>query len=455
VNTNDIAIFAEKKQIEHPRIALLGAALNTGNMGVSALAISTLWLLRYEQPEAQVALFVGSRDDSPQLAHIGCETEAIPVVNYRLSPKARRGEHALWILGLAMIWRLLPFPFIHRRISIRNRWIRELSRCHVVADIAGGDSFSDIYGLVRFLVTVLPASVAILMRKRLVLLPQSYGPFRSITSRLLAGWIVRSASIVVSRNAIPGFGIRNLMLKGLVRRKAIYCPDVAFSLPVQPVSRDWFIPPLPKRESDEEPLIGLNISGLLFNGGYSGSNMFGLRDPYDVTILALLTKLMDCTGVRIALIPHNFGSISSVNNDFVACETIHRIIVGTYGERLHILSVQRDPGELKGLIGLCDFFIGSRLHACIAGLSQGIPTVGLSYSSKFHGVFDAIGVRNAVIDLRFSRLSEVVDTTLQAYKKRVDIANLLRMNLPYLKQRQREIFHRLFTCVPAREIKKK
>ena len=46
----------------------------------------------------------------------------------------------------------------------------------------------------------------------------------------------------------------------------------------------------------------------------------------------------------------------------------------------------------KAVIGQCDFFIGSRMHACIAALSQGVPCVGVAYSMKFAGVFDTVGM---------------------------------------------------------------
>jgi len=36
------------------------------------------------------------------------------------------------------------------------------------------------------------------------------------------------------------------------------------------------------------------------------------------------------------------------------------------------------PSETKFLIGHCDFFVGARMHACIAAVSQYVPAVTLA-----------------------------------------------------------------------------
>ena len=49
-----------------------------------------------------------------------------------------------------------------------------------------------------------------------------------------------------------------------------------------------------------------------------------------------------------------------------------------------------DAQETKGLIGQCDFFITMRFHPSIAALSQAVPTLGLSHSQKFAGLYEAV-----------------------------------------------------------------
>ena len=56
--------------------------------------------------------------------------------------------------------------------------------------------------------------------------------------------------------------------------------------------------------------------------------------------------------------------------------------------------------EVKWVISNCDHFCGTRMHACIAAISQGIPTSAIAYSGKTEGVFASVGCESYVIDPR-------------------------------------------------------
>jgi len=103
----------------------------------------------------------------------------------------------------------------------------------------------------------------------------------------------------------------------------------------------------------------------------------------------------------VILIPHVVGGGGpEEESDDSACE---RIITGArerFGNRIHYLPGPFTPHTMKYLIGQCDFFLGSRMHACIGALSQSVPTIGLAYSQKFLGVLNSIGVGDIVVDLR-------------------------------------------------------
>ena len=49
---------------------------------------------------------------------------------------------------------------------------------------------------------------------------------------------------------------------------------------------------------------------------------------------------------------------------------------------------ENDPLHLKGLIGQSQVVLSSRYHGLIAGLSQGIPSLGTSWAHKYKGLFE-------------------------------------------------------------------
>jgi hypothetical protein len=145
------------------------------------------------------------------------------------------------------------------------------------------------------------------------------------------------------------------------------------------------------------PLVGLNVSGLLYMGGYTRSNMFGLSGDYPELMRKIVRWFTGTAGTDVVLVTHVTGAWEG---DGKACAALYEELKEECGGRLHLADPTYDHREIKYLIGKCDFFLGARMHACIAALSQGIPAAGLAYSRKFGGVFESVGVGELVVDLR-------------------------------------------------------
>ena len=95
---------------------------------------------------------------------------------------------------------------------------------------------------------------------------------------------------------------------------------------------------------------------------------------------------------------------------------------------------------IKYIIGLCDFFIGSRMHSCVAALSQNIPTIGLAYSRKFEGVFETVGAGQFVVDLRRTATRDVLPVIVKAFEQREVTAQHLKLAVPEVQRKIWEVF---------------
>ena len=365
-------------------VCLLGASLTTGNMGCRALTMSLLGLIASVWPKARLTLLYGNKEPFKREVRISeNRTVRVELVNYRLSPKARLREHMYWIFFLALIHRFVPLAFLRRKIHDSNAYLNRLWCADFVGDIRGGDSFSDIYGLRRSLSGSLPLLTAILMGKHFVLLPQTFGPFEKRFPRAIARFIMRRADRIYSRDEQSLELVRELLGDRDGRVPVGLSPDVAFSLELLEPKRLAIEPPLDAEGC--KTLVALNVSGLLFGGGYSGDNMFGLKCDYPKMVRALLSRLLQIEGVHILLVPHTFGSAPL--QDQGVCRQLWQESPQEVKDRTHLVAEEYDQNEIKAVIGRCDFLIGSRMHATIAGLSLGIPSVGLAYSRKFPGRF--------------------------------------------------------------------
>ena len=104
-----------------------------------------------------------------------------------------------------------------------------------------------------------------------------------------------------------------------------------------------------------------------------------------------------------------------------------------FRDRIHMVNRYYNEREIKSVIGQCDFFIGSRMHACIAALSQGIPAVGLAYSKKFRGVFESIGMAEYVIQMYEADKDTVLQRIREGFEKRTELSEHLRLRIPQIQ----------------------
>ena len=350
-------------------------------------------------------------------------------------------EHLFWILLLACLQRLVPLQLIKKIIIQSNPWIKALEQANFVGNIHGGDSFSDIYGLRRFFLGIMPDIIALLMNKKIVMLPQTYGPYNHSVAKSISRFILKSSSCILSRDR-EGLIIVEKVLKEVDSKKVKLCPDVAFTLESVKPNKPEIKPPI--NNGLEVPLIGINVNGLMYNGGYTRANMFGLKCDYKSFVHKIVVKLIEKTSAHILLVPHTFGPSGDINSDPDACKDVLNSFANSYKNRVHLVLHEYNQSEIKGIINFCDFFIGSRMHACIAGLSQGIPTIGVAYSRKFKGVFDLIGSGDTVLDARSLDEETVIIKIMDCYEKRNEIRSDVKENIAAAQERIMAVFGDMF-----------
>lgn len=410
-------------------VVVIGCSFATGNLGVNALAWSTLKLIRTKWPNASVTfLGVGENTNTINVFFNGKSEQ------YKTFPVIFRGsflnEYNFFNFYFRVIFfRLFSFlkNFFHDETSMLN----VLLECDLICDITGGDSFSDIYGLKRLVRGVLLKHLCQLTGNPYILLPQTYGPFTSSVSKLIARHIIRRASVAYSRDREGVEVVQELVGSGATIR---LCPDVAFVLdPVKPNSVQFS--QLETLRLAGKRVLGLNVSGLLYHGGYSRDNMFHLVSDYPTLISDILRMFCEMAEWHVLLVSHVFPeNIFAVEDDLAAAMKTLESVSNESKEKVIILDRGYDQNEIKCLIGLCDFFIGSRMHATIAALSQGIPAIGLAYSPKFVGVFATAGLADYVIDLRTESNHQVVKEVRKLFDGRQVARETLKKTIPQLQR---------------------
>ena len=420
-------------------ICVMGTSVSSGNRGVLALGASLTSLCLQTVPNAELKLLLGHNKADTFFVKVGAKEYAIPVVHCRLSPRSKLQDHLAWILCLSILFRFLP-P-LRPSILRANKWIRTIAEADMIGDVRGGDSFSDIYGLKGFLLGFIVVWTVLLVKREIVQFPQTYGPYKSPLARRLARYLLQNSSTVIARDKQSQALAQEILGKN---KTVLLSPDVAFSLEaVRP--REIILDPPLKGPTDSR-IIGLNVSGLIYNGGYTRNNMFGLKLEYPSFLRLLVVAILKKTDGELWLVPHTFEPSKSVESDPNASSRLRDSLPQELQSRVRIVAAAYDQHEIKGIIGMCDFFIGSRMHSCIAALSQGIPCVGIAYSMKFDGVFESVGVRDWVVDGRKLSNEEAVTRVLDLYDQRDQVRNRLTRHANAARVQLNEVFGRLLTA---------
>ncbi|WP_413319367.1 polysaccharide pyruvyl transferase family protein [Agrococcus sp. 1P02AA] len=310
------------------RILIAWADDSSPNLGVRALGEGSVDLLRRTWPDAEfVFMNYGRR---PTQIPWGRQRSLL-----RERATARLGMQR-WLAGFDLVW-----------------------------DTRSGDSFADIYGLPRHLTMSLIHEFAVQAGTRVVLAPQTIGPFGSRRGRALARRTLRRSSMVFARDPISAGAAARL------------------GRPVDAVTSDLVFG-LEQPEPGAERDVLLNVSGLLWRGN-AHVDAGGYRSAVHGIIDSLLAE-----GRSVTLLPH---VLDADNPDTDVA--VSRALADGYDGRIG-LHVPTSLSDARSAIAGAHLVIGARMHACLNALSTGTPTVAMAYSRKFAPLMASIGWERVV-----------------------------------------------------------
>jgi len=405
-----------------PSVCLFGAALDTGNLGVSALGHSILASISKLAPDSTVTVFDHSS---------GSGDFAISRNGDSLRVERCGAFHTKRVYRRESLWNIRLSAWLG---GLGNVAARAIQTAGVVMDITGGDSFTEIYGPHRFRVATLTKLIALEQGRPLILLPQTYGPFRTSRGKRLAEKIVARSAMAWARDARSFEVLKELLGAAYDSSRHRLGVDVAFSLPgerppdhrIDDMARELFDRP--------EPIVGLNVSGLLMNNAHTATKQFGFQADYRKVIIAFVERLLRNTEARVLLVPHVVAPPGHYESDNDACFSVVSDVENRFRGGIFLCPNFDDPREVKWVISQCDWFCGTRMHSTIAALSSGVPTAAIAYSPKTLGVFETCGQGERVADPRQLDTEEMVDSLWQSWESRDEARQSLAEALPAVKQ---------------------
>jgi colanic acid/amylovoran biosynthesis protein len=366
------------------------------------------------------------------------------------------------------LWRLI-YDYLGKdmRILINSKDLKEYNKADVIIDLSM-DLYSDDFGLISVIEHSKDLLCGVLLKKPVVVYAQSTGPFKTRLTSWLARFTLNKVSLITVReemamNHLAEVGVN----KTLIRLTA----DPAFLLDPAPIDRIREIFFKEKINRGDRDFIGLTISPAILTMNIKKSKIFNvIKTAYGMikyflpdklfkmllkvvntalnrlnmetrdidgleSIQDVIDHLTENLDITVVLIPHTRSPESELLNVFGDDATLLKDLYRTKKDnnRVKLICGDYTTEELKGIIGQCDLFIGSKMHANIAALSQCVPTVAIAYSYKFHGIMKMLGQEKYICDgiTTENLISKINDAWVNKEKIREE----LKTKVEFVKER--------------------
>jgi colanic acid/amylovoran biosynthesis protein len=342
--------------------------------------------------------------------------------------------HGLLFCLASAVWPGLPLMRLGQLIG--GRWCALLAayrEASLVVACPGNMFFTTGRVGWPFLTSALSAILAHLWRKPFYVMPQSLGPLRRAWERWLLSALYRRARLVFVREAVSLSLAQSMRIPADRLR---FAPDPAFALP--PVGRQQAQAFLARFFTQgDRACVGVTVISRMASG--LPMNAFV---PYYRALARSLAALVDRYGVAVCFFPQVTGPAAQEDDRLAAS-----VVVGYMGHAGHaavIVDGLVGPAMLKGLYGLMDCFVASRMHSGIFAVSMGVPTLFIGYLTKTRGLVQSLLLERWFVEL--DELDEPEPDTLlrllqELWLNRAEVSHYLRTEMPIMAEKAQMTAH--------------
>lgn len=374
------------------------------NKGCQALIYTTTRMLKDTFPEARFKVFSWDPDyDSPRFNQSDIRCEFIRH-KFNTNEFSKRNRFWLFLNGTLKIRT--------DRILYAPKYFYDAITWADLVVVSGGDILAD-YGEAAVRHYFFPIAVSVAIGKPVYVFAQSISRYKDGKVRdFCMNYLNRAALITVRENLSYDY-----MLELGVKAPCYRTADPAFTLKPCALERVKDVLSREGIRMDGSPTIGLSVSKAVTRWGE------GSHEKFIHAVAGAVDRLSESyRDGRFIFIPHVTYRNDANNDDRVVGREIYRRIERK--DRVSLIEGDYTCEESKGIIGMCDLFVGARTHATIASTSQLVPTIALAYSAKAFGIMeDVLDRKRSVLDVRElteEKLASMAATLLSEKKQLVE-----------------------------------
>jgi polysaccharide pyruvyl transferase WcaK-like protein len=308
-----------------------------------------------------------------------------------------------------------------------------------VIDVAGY-AYGDTWGTKRAIQSGACARAAAEQGKPYFYFPQAWGPFDDLENQGAFRSACRPAELVCARDQQSLEHLQGLLGRNFAQLDLK--PDIAFRF--QGLDRQFGRTVLAEMGVDLSlPIIGVSPNQKM----YERAAGVGTENAYIVKLVELcrFARRLDAA---VVLLPHDIQpNDMGCYDDRLSCS----LVVQGSGDSQVRAMTRRLPAEgIKSLIANCDLVVGSRFHALVAALSQGIPAMALGWSHKYLELLRPFGLEKFVVGIEKLDTENLQALLAELWRDRAAAARELAVPLATIHRDVDQLFDRVATRIAGR-----
>jgi len=318
------------------------------------------------------------------------------------------GPHFELSLLAAGLWAFFRAFGINFRFLLKNK----IAQAYLDADLvisATGISFIEEFGNKKIYHFSKYLLMPLLLNRKVIKLTQSFGPIQNGYNRFMASTLLPRISKVMARGEISR---RNLTEVG-ISNNVLSFPDLALTM-------DKDLSPLVaeiRSKYNNQKLIGISPNIVCKNLSEGNIYLEELQKICEFIISQLPSH-------NILFIPHTITKKNSgKGDDMWLCRELATDLPQNRVEVLE--TAEFSPAELKAVISLSDFFVGSRYHALVAAVSTSTPCMGIGWHYKYDELMAWYKLEENVINIWELAEGKSLNLFKTTFQRKDEIKSLL------------------------------
>lgn len=418
---------------------LIIEAHTAANIGSGALVEDSLLLLKKRYPDAAIEILAQNPESIYNLTGLPTHGELITIPTHQPA-----WMQIIWLIRTGMWMFFHTFFTLLSKIGITvdeklytysgntRTGLRKIQEADMVVSIGAERINDNFYKLILFSLYML--CTVKMKGKYLILFPQTIGPFHFTITRWLATKVLNWCDLVYVRDERSYNTVLEIGVNG---DHVIRTCDVAIIQKAVSPEKAWELLGKQGVAKDERPTITISAMKWFYFKA-EGSSRY---EDYCRAIAAVADEFVEKHQARIVFVATNVRTQSCRDDDIATSQEIKALM--KHQGSAFIPDMLYSPAELKGLLGVMDLCMVTRMHACILATGIHTPTMSINYQFKLKEYMLQMGLGEYQIDIDKVTTPDLMALAEKAWKERDSMRKILEEKVAYWAKNLDESMSRL------------